>query len=363
MVQVMAQVAEAREPHLPPDGQTRVYPVRLLPDDRVFLVKPGEDVLTAGLRQGIDLRYGCRHGKCTSCKYLVVDGDVTHVGASPYAFSDRELEEGGVLLCSTFARSPLVITPFGEQPATEGFALIPPEERSARIVSLAPVSADLVALRLRPDGPLSYRPGQYVEIGLPGTGERRSYSMTDRPGPGGELSFLIDAGHRQVLEAFAVVVAAAAAGAEGPPVRLLGPFGRFFHRPADRPILMAAAGAGIAPLLAILRVLRDTGNAPPVHLYYGTRPDGVPHAEELARMADDLPGFEFLPVELPSSGPLRGRLGPLVRHIGRKVRDASDHDAYVAGPVAICDAVESLLTAKGLPERRMFCERFYSVSS
>ena len=39
-----------------------LYPVRLLPGGRVFLVEPGEDVLTAGLRQGVDLRYGCRHG-------------------------------------------------------------------------------------------------------------------------------------------------------------------------------------------------------------------------------------------------------------------------------------------------------------
>ena len=345
----MRQVAEA----------IGLYPVRLLPGDRVFLVEPGEAVLTAGLRQGIDLRYGCRHGKCTSCKYVVVEGDVVHDGASPYAFSDRELEEGGVLLCSTFARSPLVISPFGEQPAADGFVLIPPQERTAQVVSLGPVSADLVELRLRPDAPLPYRPGQYAEIGLPGTGERRSYSMTDGPGPGGELSFLVDAGHRQVLTAFA----AAAAGAEEPPVRLLGPFGRFFHRPADRPILMVATGAGIAPLLAILRELRAAGSAPPVHLYYGTRPGGIPHAEELARLACDLPGFEFLPVELPSDGPLRARLGPIVRRIGREVRDASGHDAYVAGPVALCDAVESLLTAKGLPERRIFAERFYSVAS
>lgn len=344
----MSQVAEA----------VGLYPVRLLPDDRTFLVKPGEDVLTAGLRQGIDLRYGCRHGKCTSCKYLVVEGDVVHRGASPYAFSDRELEEGGVLLCSTFARSPLVISPFGEQPAADGFALIPPQERTASVVSLTSASADLVALRLRPDAPLDYRPGQYVEMGLPGTGERRSYSMTGLPAPAGDLEFLVDSSHRSVLAAFA-----AAVGGEEPPVRLLGPFGRFFYRPADRPILMAATGAGIAPLLAILRELRAAGNAPPIHFYYGTRPGGLPHAEELARLACDLPGFEFLPVELPSGGPLRGRLGPIVRHIGREVRDASGHDAYVAGPVAICDAVESLLTAKGLPERRMFCERFYSVAS
>ena len=49
--------------------------------------------------------------------------------------------------------------------------------------------------------------------------------------------------------------------------------------------------------------------------------------------------------------------------IGRDVPDASGHDAYVAGPVALGDALEALLTAKGLPERRFFCERFYAVAS
>lgn len=331
-----------------------LYAVRLLPGDRVFLVEPGEDVLTAGLRQGVDLRYGCRHGKCTTCKYVVVEGDVAHVGASPYAFSDREREEGGVLLCSTFARSPLVITPFGEPPPADG-VLIPPEERTARIDRLAPVAADLVELRLRPDAPLAYRPGQYVELALPGTGERRSYAMTAPPDPSGALTFLVDAGHRRVLEALA-----ATAGAT---VALLGPFGRFFHRPAARPILMAATGAGLGPLLAILRELRAAGGAPPIRFWYGARPGGIPYADELAALAADLGAFEFEPVELPAEGPVGLRLGRIVQRIGRELRDASAHDAYVAGPVPLGDALEGLLTAKGLPERRFFCERFYAVSS
>lgn len=336
-----------------PSEAVGLHTVRVLPGDRVFLVEEGEDVLTAGLRQGIDLRYGCRHGKCTTCKYLVVEGDVVHRGASPYAFSDRELEEGGVLLCSTFARSPLVISPFGNQPAPDVFGVIPPEERTAQLVAMAPASADLVEVRLRLDAPLPYRPGQYVEVGLRGTGERRSYSMTGLPEPSGDLSFLVDAAHHRVLAGFG--------GAE--PIDLLGPFGRLFHRPADRPILMAATGAGIAPLLAILRELRAAGGGPPVRLYYGARAGGIPYEDELAALAADLAAFEFEPVELSADGPLLLRLGPIVRRIGKEVPDASGHDAYVAGPVALCDAVESLLTAKGLPERRIFCERFYSVAS
>src|SRR5688572_19909924 len=125
------------------EAPARLYPVRLLPDDRVFHVGAEEDILTAGLRQGVDLRYGCRHGQCTSCKYVVVEGDVVHKGASPYAFSARESEEGGVLLCSTFARSPLVISPFGEHPPADGTPIIPPQERTARVVSVTSVVPEL----------------------------------------------------------------------------------------------------------------------------------------------------------------------------------------------------------------------------
>jgi propane monooxygenase reductase component len=330
-----------------------LYPVRLLPGDRVFLVDPGEDVLTAGLRQGVDLRYGCRHGKCTSCKYAVVEGDVVSHGASPYAFSDREVEEGGVLLCSTFARSPLVISPFGEQPCPDGFVLIPPQERTARVISITPACSELVELRLRADTPLSYRPGQYVEIGLPGTTERRSYSMTGPPDPSGDLAFLVHTSHRRVLDALAM--------ARDASVSVLGPFGRLFRRPAGRPIMMVATGAGLAPLLAILGELRAAGAAPPVRLYFGARPGGIPCVEELTQLERELPAFEFVPVDLPADVPPRLRLGPIVRRIGHEVADASGYDAYVAGPVTLCDAVESLLTAKGLPERRFFAERFYSA--
>ena len=339
----------------PPSEAVGLHPVRLLPGERVFLVEEGEDVLTAGLRQGIDLRYGCRHGKCTTCKYVVVEGDVISRGASPYAFSDRELEEGAVLLCSTFARSALVITPFGEQPPADGFVLIPPEERTARVVSLAPASPDLVELRLRPVTPLAYRPGQYVEIGLPGTTERRSYSMTHPPDPSGDLTFLIDAAHRRVIDALT-----ATADEE---LTVLGPFGRFYLRPAERPILMAATGSGLGPLLAVLRELRAVGAPPPIRLYYGAQSAELPLAGELDGLTVDLPGFEIVVVELESKRSPLLRLGPIIRRMARDVPDASGYDAYVAGPVSLCDAVAALLTAKGLPERRLFSEPFYSLAT
>jgi propane monooxygenase reductase subunit len=333
------------------EAPARLYPVRLLPDDRVFHVGAEEDILTAGLRQGVDLRYGCRHGQCTSCKYVVVEGDVVHKGASPYAFSAREFEEGGVLLCSTFARSPLVISPFGEHPPADGTPIIPPEERTARVVSVTPLVPDLVEVRLRTEVPLPYRAGQYVEIAVPGGGKRRSYSMTTPPDASGELRFLVDGTHRRLLDA---LTAAKDGG-----VTVFGPLGRFFHRLASSPVLMVASGAGLGPLRAILREVLAAGGGPPIRLYYGARPGGIPYADELEGLAAAPSGFDFLPVDLPTQGAPLLRLGTIVRQIAREVPDASGYDAYVAGPVPLCDAVESLLTAKGLPERRFFAERYY----
>jgi NAD(P)H-flavin reductase len=287
---------------------------------------------------------------------VIVEGDVVHRGASPYAFSEHELEEGSALLCSTFARSSLVIAPFGDQLVPDGFELIPPEQRTARLTGLGPVSADLVEVSLRLDLPLRYRAGQYVEIEIPETGERRSYSMTAPPEPSGDVALLVDARHRAVLGALADL---------GPDDRLtlLGPFGRLFHRPADRPVLMAGVGAGIAPLLAILRELVGHARPPKVRFYYGFFPGGMPYGDELLGLARRIPGFTLWPLELDPADPAGRRLAGLVRRIGGDVADASDYDAYVAGAPGLCDAVASLLMAKGLPQRRMFAERFYAVSS
>jgi ferredoxin-NADP reductase/ferredoxin len=325
-----------------------------------------EDVLTAGLRQGIDLRYGCRRGKCTSCKYLVVEGDVFHDGASPYAFSPRELEEGAVLLCSTFARSHLVIRPWGEHRVeADGFEVIPPEERSARLVSLQRVTPELVELKLHLTSPLRFRAGQYVEIELPGGQERRSYSITTPPSAPADLAFLVDLRHRAMLMPFARLV-------PGAVVNLLGPFGNLFLRPSDRTVLMVAMGAGVAPLRAILRELRDTLGATPnpgldrlpaIRFYCGAAPGGIPCLSEFEDLARETDRFAFVPVEVDAGAPAASRLGAVVRRIGREVADCSGHDAYVAGAPRLCDAVEALLVAKGLPETRLFVEKFYTVTS
>lgn len=61
-----------------------------------------ETILDAGLRQGFNLRHGCKHGGCGSCKARVVAGEVDMDAAtSSFALMSFEREEGYTLLCSS----------------------------------------------------------------------------------------------------------------------------------------------------------------------------------------------------------------------------------------------------------------------
>ena len=57
----------------------------------------------------IVLRYGCRNGRCSSCKYFLIEGEVDFGKTSPYCLTDNEKDEGWALLCQARALSDLGI--------------------------------------------------------------------------------------------------------------------------------------------------------------------------------------------------------------------------------------------------------------
>lgn len=71
-----------------------------------------ESVLEAGLRQGIDLRYSCKGGVCSTCRCKVVEGEV-EMDAN-YALEDYEVARGFVLSCQSFPLSDKLVIDFDQ---------------------------------------------------------------------------------------------------------------------------------------------------------------------------------------------------------------------------------------------------------
>lgn len=74
--------------------------------------KDTESVLDAGLKQGIDIRYSCKGGVCSTCRCKVVDGRV-EMDAN-YALEDYEVARGFVLSCQAFPVTDRLVLDFDQ---------------------------------------------------------------------------------------------------------------------------------------------------------------------------------------------------------------------------------------------------------
>ncbi|MFA9215641.1 MAG: 1,2-phenylacetyl-CoA epoxidase subunit PaaE [Sphingomonadaceae bacterium] len=71
-----------------------------------------ESLLDAGLRAGIDMRYSCKGGVCSTCRCKVIDGKVDM--DVNYALEDYEIARGFILSCQSFPVTDKVVIDFDQ---------------------------------------------------------------------------------------------------------------------------------------------------------------------------------------------------------------------------------------------------------
>jgi ring-1,2-phenylacetyl-CoA epoxidase subunit PaaE len=74
--------------------------------------KDKESLLDAGLRQGIDMRYSCRGGVCSTCRAKVIEGKVDM--DVNFALEDYEIARGFVLTCQGYPATDKVVVDFDQ---------------------------------------------------------------------------------------------------------------------------------------------------------------------------------------------------------------------------------------------------------
>jgi ring-1,2-phenylacetyl-CoA epoxidase subunit PaaE len=74
--------------------------------------KDKESILDAGLRAGLDMRYSCKGGVCSTCRCKLVDGKVDM--DVNYALEDYEIARGFVLSCQSFPVTDKVVVDFDQ---------------------------------------------------------------------------------------------------------------------------------------------------------------------------------------------------------------------------------------------------------
>lgn len=326
-------------------------------DGRSVQIQADEDdtIYMAALRNKIRLMTDCLEGACATCKAVCVEGEYDIDDYSDEALSQEEFDQRQVLTCQMHARSDCIL----EFSYEAGIALrSEPQSWGCKVAEVERVSStvfrlDMVAEDAEQEPP-AFMPGQYVHLSIPETHEKRSYSFANAPHKTDCYSFYIKVLEQGVMSSY--VGDRAAAGDE---ITMTGPFGRFYLRGPERPILMVAGGTGLAPMLSMFDHMIETGaTSQPIHLLCGANdPAELFCLDDLEAYADK--GLK-LTTEFAVVDGADGWDGA-VGHVTQLLRPeliGGDVDVYLCGPPPMIEAAQDWLKAQGVDDKLVHAEKF-----
>ncbi len=251
------------------------------PIARTLEVRPGANLLEVLREHHVPVSYSCMSGRCGTCRCKVVAGQVLDAGQD--AIRPDGQGERYVLACQSTLTESCTI----EIPEPDEVVVHPARILKATVTGIDVLTHDIRRLRLKPNKPLEFSPGQYAQLQF-APDLARPYSMAGlsrdaelefhiRKVPGGRVT-------AHIFEQLRV----------GDSVRVSGPLGTAYLRTKHRgPMLCAAGGTGLAPILSIVRGAIEADLMQPIHLYLGVRSDAdVYGLAELTELQARHPGLK-----------------------------------------------------------------------
>ncbi|OCX95494.1 MAG: hypothetical protein BFD77_07405 [Pseudomonas sp. CO183] len=302
---------------------------------RGWTVAPGTILLDALIDAGVPVPYSCRAGSCHACLVRCVDGEPNDL--QPDLLSPEQRAAGWRLACQCRIVGDLGVQVF--DPCRDG--------QAARVESVQWLSSNVLRLRLVPERPLRYRAGQHLLLWT-ATGIARPYSLASLPGDDPWLEFHLDCSRpgafcdiaRQLRPDDALQLGDLHGGA-------------LHYEPdwSERPLLLLAAGTGLAPLWGLLRESLRHGHSGPIRLLHVGN-DGHYLREPLQELASRHANLQLEWIDAGERDRALGALRPVARQ----------EIALLCGGSAFVEACARQLFLAGLPRGQIFSDAFVGAS-
>ncbi|PRY87358.1 benzoate 1,2-dioxygenase electron transfer component BenC [Donghicola tyrosinivorans] len=315
---------------------------------RVITCDDDEKVTEAAFRQKINIPMDCRDGVCGTCKCFAEKGEYDLEFYMDEAMTEEEAEQGYVLTCQMTPESDCVI----RIPASSAACKTAPESIGATVAEVERLSETSFGLTVTMDKAISFLPGQYVNITVPGTDAPRSYSFSSLPGTD-TGTFLIRNLPGGVMSSYL-----ADRAATGDAVTLTGPMGAFYLRPITRAQVWLAGGTGLAPFLSMLEQVAVQGSDHPITLYYAvTRAADLVELDRVTELATKIGNVKVITI-LAAADEEHDRKGFVTDHLTAGDLVEGDCDVYLCGPPPMVDAVRAHFDSLGVAPQNFYFEKF-----
>jgi aquacobalamin reductase/NAD(P)H-flavin reductase len=236
---------------------------------------------------------------------------------------------------------------------SEQFSLHASNKVLADVVSIEALTAGVRRVRLKPQEPVHYLPGQYLQIFLSDS-DKRPFSIASAPGD--EFIELQIGGN--VTDAYASQ--ALTHLQDNPAVLIQVGLGEAYLRPdSNRPVLLLAGGTGFSYVCSIAKALAQQPDGRPVQLYWGLRNESaLYYQQELAELQEMRPGLELITVLQEPTGDWTGRTGLVHEALLADIPSLAGYDIYIAGPFPMVKAVRDAFLAAGAERGHMYADAF-----
>ena len=317
-----------------------------------FDAAPGEKVLYAGLRAGIDLPYECATGTCGTCKAKAIAGRVRDGWPQAPGRKFVKPEAGEFLMCQCEAEATLTLEVSKFVYGMEPGACVP-QAGTGTVRDPRPLTHDVLGIALEIEKPRDFDAGQFALLAPAGLVGYRAYSMCNFERGGRRLDFVIkrkpDGGFSEWLFG---------ANRDGARVETFGPLGKSTFDPAlAKNVLCIAGGSGIAGMMSILsRAARSSYfDRYRGWVFFGVRSmRDTFFLHELSAIQRQFPerleitvalSDEEVPASAARDWPALGFARGMVHEVAKRAMAGRYQDvrAYVAGPPAAVDAAIRVL--------------------
>jgi Na+-transporting NADH:ubiquinone oxidoreductase subunit F len=308
------------------------------------------------MEEGIFIPSACGgRGSCGLCKVKVLEGGGPLLPTEGPHLTQEEIDGNVRLSCQVKVRGDMSISVPDE--------ILSLQEYAAEVEKIVELNYDTRLIRLKMLDPpeFPFKAGQYLQLETPPYGMTpepvyRAYSMASPASDPGAVELVIRLVPNGICTTYVFELLE-----EGDPAKVNGPYGDFFLRETDREILFIAGGSGIAPIRSMLYQMAEEGNERKAAFYYGANElRDLYLVDEMRAFEESVPNFSFVPVVARPDDvdAWKGETGLVTEAIDRNVEDASEAEAYLCGSPAMIDAAVEVLKSKGLPEERVYYDKF-----
>ncbi|MFQ5619223.1 MAG: 2Fe-2S iron-sulfur cluster-binding protein [Rhodospirillales bacterium] len=212
-----------------------------------FECEVGENLLYAGLRNGLSLPYECATGTCGTCRARVMAGQPEIGWSEAPGLSYVKQEKREVLMCQATARGDCTLR-VPAKVADGGGRGVAPEYSSGTIARVGKLTHDVMYFAVDLDAPMRFDAGQFVVVEAGAMPGGRAYSMINYADGAAVLEFVVK---RKPDGRFSDWLFGD--DCTGRTLRIFGPLGRAtFHPEEGKNVLCIGGGSGIAGIMSIL---------------------------------------------------------------------------------------------------------------